>query len=125
MNVSGISGAQATTGISPSTWSGASRPSGGSGATGRMQAAIGAAAQLLNTPPSDLARQLGIGTSLSSIASAAGISSQTLMTAVSKGVAGAVPQGSQPLSSDLLQTVSSRIIQSTSVPAGFSARQLG
>ena len=57
----------------------------------------------------------------SSIASAAGVSSQSVLSAVTKAGAGAVPQGSQPLSGDLLASVTSRIVQSTSVPARFNA----
>lgn len=88
MNVSGAGAARATTGVSPATWNGASRPPGGSGAVGRMQVAIGAVSQLLNTQPSDLVRQLGSGTSLSSIVSAAGVSGQNLLATVSKAVGG-------------------------------------
>ena len=88
MNVSGAGAARATTGVSPATWSGASRPPGGSGAVGRMQVAIGAVSQLLNTQPSDLVRQLGSGTSLSSIVSASGVSGQNLLATVSKAVGG-------------------------------------
>ena len=127
MNVSGIGGIQAgggvhgTGAIGAATWSGASRRAGGPGAVGRMQAAIGSLAQLMSVPTSQLVSQLGTGRSLTDIATAAGVSASRVMDTVAQAVAGAVPQGAQPLSGDVLRTVAARIATSTSVPAGFRA----
>ena len=119
MNVSGIGG---VSGIGASTWSGASRRLGGPGAVGRMQSAVTAVAQALNTTPTQLVRQLGAGRSMVSVAAAAGISKDSLMSTVSRAIASAVPQGAAPLSGDLLQTVAGRIANTTSLPAGFSVK---
>jgi hypothetical protein len=117
---SGVSGAGSVTGAGAATWSGASRRSGGPGAVGRMQAAVGAVAQLLNMPSSDLVRQLGAGNSLTSVAAAKGVSADAVTSTVARAVSTAVPQGRQPLSGDQLASVASRIADATSVPAGFS-----
>jgi hypothetical protein len=90
-----------------------------------MQSAIGAVSQLLNVQPSDLVRQLGAGQSMSSVAAAQGISRDSVVAAVTRAVSTAVPQGSDPLSGDLLKTVSARITDSTKIPAGFSVGPVG
>jgi len=106
--------------VGAATWSGASRRMGGGGATGRMQAAIGAVSQLLNMPAGDLVRQLGSGQSLTSVAAGRGVSAGSVLAAVSRAVSATVPQGRTPLSGNLLTDVSSRIANSTGVPRGFS-----
>ncbi len=124
MDVSGIgaAGVGGASGIQnpPATWSGASRRLGGSGAVGRMQASIGAASQLLGMQPQDLIRQLGGGQSLSAVAASKGVSGASLMSTLTRAVASAAPQGSQPLGGDLLQTVAARIAGATGLPPGFS-----
>jgi hypothetical protein len=121
----GSAAASGITGPGAATWSGASRRAGGPGAVGRMQAAIGAVSQLLQTPPQELVRRLGGGQSLSSLAAARGVPSSTLLAAVTKAVATAVPQGAQPLSGQLLDSVASRIAGSTAVPAGLRVPPAG
>jgi hypothetical protein len=95
---------------------------GGGGGVARMQSAIGAVSQLLKVSASDLVKQLGTGQSLTSVASAKGISADTVVATVAKAVSSSVPQGREPLSGDLLQQISSRIASSTGVPGGFSTR---
>jgi hypothetical protein len=109
----------ATSGTGAATWSGASRRAGGAGGVGRMQASVTAVAQLLKTTPAELVQQLGKGQSMSSLAAAKGVSPSSLLATVSKAVASTVPQGAQPLSGSLLDSVSSRIAATTSLPAGF------
>jgi len=116
----GALGTGRASGVGAATWSGASRRMGGGGATGRMQAAIGAVSQLLNMPAGDLVRQLGSGQSLTSVAAGQGVPAGSVLTAVSRAVSTSVPQGRTPLSGDLLASVSSRIASSTGVPRGFS-----
>lgn len=116
MNVSGIG----VHGIDAATWSGASRRAGGPGSVGRMQSAIAAVSQLINTPPAQLVRQLGSGQSLLSVASAAGVSKDAVMSTLTRTLASAVPQGASPLTGDLLLTVAGRIANTTTLPAGFS-----
>ena len=122
MNVSGIGGSGGVTGIGAASWSGASRRAGGPGAVGRMQSAVLAMARSLNTPPSQLVRQLGSGQSMISVGAAAGMSRDAVLATVTRAVAAAVPQGAAPLGGDLLQTVAGRIANTTTLPAGFSVR---
>jgi len=84
-----------------------------------MQAAVTAVAQLLKTSPSTVVQQVGTGQSLSCLAAAKGVSQASLLATVGKAVASGVPQGAQPLSGSVLDTVSSRIASATSLPAGF------
>jgi len=108
MQVSGI----APGAVQATTMSGASRL-GGAGSEQRMQAAIGAAAQLFQMSPSAVAAAVGGGQSLSSLAAAKGISSSSLLDAVKAGIAQAAPQGSTGPSGALLDRIAGRIVNHT------------
>ena len=119
VGIQALTGTAGTSGTGAATWSGASRRAGGPGGVARMQAAVTAVAQLLRTTPSQLVQQLGAGQSMTSLAAARGVSQSTLLATVGRAVSSTVPQGAQPLSGSLLDTVSARIAGTTSLPAGF------
>jgi len=125
MNIAGIAAVGSGTKVSTtqaSTWSGASRL-GGSGSVGRMKAAVGAVARLTGTTASNVVSQLGQGKSLASVAKSSGVSHAAVMASVTKAISTAVPQGSQPLSGSQLETVASRIVKATNVPARLQVNE--
>ena len=110
--------------MSADTWSGASR-AGGSGAEGRMAAAVSAVSSLFLMSSAQLTSALASGQSMTSIATAKGVSSSDLMTAIKTGVQQGAPQGSAAPGGSVLTKIASNIAQHTGSVTGGHHRHRG
>jgi uncharacterized protein YidB (DUF937 family) len=75
-------------------------------------------AQLLGLSTSDLSTALRSGKTLSSLASAAGVSSSDLLGSVEADITANAPEGAQPLSSDQLKQMATNVINGTGPTGG-------
>jgi len=107
MNVSGVSWNPAASGVSATTMSGASRV-GGWGSEQRMQAALGAAAQLFGMSSQQLQASVAGGESMAGIAASKGISADALSASLQSAISAAMPQGASA-SSALVARIAGRI----------------
>jgi len=107
MNVS--SAAAAGVNPTPVTWSAGSRPMGGPGASHRMDAAIGASAQLFGMSTDDLKKAMDGGQSILDVAASKGVSSSSVLDAIQKAIGQSAPAGATAPQGDMAARIAQRI----------------
>lgn len=98
-------------------WSGASR-AGGPGSEGRLAGAMTAVAGLLSMSTDQLGAALAAGQSMSSLASAKGVSGADLMSAIKTGVQDGAPQGAAAPTDTVLNKIATNIANHTGAVTG-------
>ena len=83
-----------------------------------MQAALGAVSQLLGMSQADLQKALASGQSMTSLAQAKGISTDTLVSTIKQAIQQSLPAGAPALSDDVLTRMADRISQHTGPVGG-------